>query len=306
MALTDSSIISSAVTFKVQAKVLENLRDELVWANPAFAEQGDFSPGFDTLLFTSFADLTPPSTPLVEGVAPTPDALAMSTVTLDTDQYGQSVNITDVAKIKSPVQLVPIASERLTRSAKGMLDNVSRDVIAAGGTPYFAGTGNAARADLASTDIASVADLRRMKWQMFKSKIPMPADGYYRLFASPDVSADLATDDDFVEANKYGNAMQLFKNEVGSIAGFRVISLVNGAVASSTTTVYISIAVGDIKGWGAGELQSLSVHHVAPGGDHSDLLAQSELLGFKVNFGIAVLNNGYYFRYESAASDLTP
>ena len=64
--------------------------------------------------------------------------------------------------------------------------------------------------------------------------------------------------------------------------------------------------MGDIKGWGAGELQSLSVHHVAPGGDHSDLLAQSELMGFKVNFGIAVLNNGYYFKYESAASDLTP
>jgi N4-gp56 family major capsid protein len=230
----------------------------------------------------------------------------MTTVTLDTDQYGQSVNITDVAKVKSPIDLVPIASERLTRSAKGLLDNVSRDVIAAGGTPYFAGASNANRAALAATDIAAVAELKRMKWQMFKSKIPLPADGYYRLIADPEVSSDLTSDDDFVEANKYSNAMQLFKNEVGSIAGFRVISNVNGATAASTTTVHISIAMGDIKGWGAGELQSLTVHHVAPGGDHSDLLAQSELMGFKVNFGIAVLNNGYYFRYESAASDLTP
>jgi N4-gp56 family major capsid protein len=306
MALTDSLIIANAVTFKVQAKVLENLRDELIWANPAFAEQGDFSPGFDTLMFTAFADLTPPSTPLTEGSAPTPDALAMTTVTLDTDQYGQTVNITDVAKVKSPQQLVSIASERLTRSAKNLLDNTSRDVVAAGGTPYFAGTANAARADLAATDIAAVAELKRMKWQMFKSKIPLPADGYYRLIADPDVSSDLTSDDDFIEANKYGNAMQLFKNEVGSIGGFRVISNVNGATASSTTTVHLSIAMGDIKGWGAGELQSLSVYHVAAGGDHSDPLAQSELLGFKVNFGIAVLNNGYYFRYESAASDLTP
>ena len=306
MALTDSLVISAAVTFKVQSKVLENLRDELIWANPAFAEHGDFSPGFDTLMFVAFADLTPPSVGLTEGSAPTAEALSMTTVTLDTDQYGQLINITDIAKIKSPKDLVPIASERLTRSAKQLLDNVSRDVIAAGGTPYFAGTGNAVRSDLAATDIATVADLRRMKWQMFKSKIPLPADGFYRLFAAPEVAGDLAADDDFIEANKYGHTMELFKNEIGSIAGFRVIPLVNGASASSTTTVYISIAVGDIKAWGAGELQSLQVYHVAPGGDHSDPLAQSELLGFKVDFGIAVLNNGYYFRYESAASDLTP
>ncbi len=307
MADTNSLVIAQAVTFKVSAKVLQNLRDELIWASAEYAEQGDpLGNGFDTLLFTKFPDLTAPSSGLTEGSAPTADALSMSTVALDTDQFGQVVNITDIAKAKTPKDLVGIASDHLTRASKELLDNTSRDVIAAGGTPYYAGSGNAARADLAASDIAAVSELRRMKWQMFKSKIPMPADGYYRLIADPDVSADLSADSDFIDAVKYTNNMPLLRNEIGSIAGFRVISNVNGATFSSTATVHASIAFGAIKGWGAGELQSLSTHNVPPGGDHSDPIAQSHLMGFKVNFGVAVLDNSYYFRYESAASDLTP
>ena len=303
---TLSSAVAAAVTFKTQKKVLQNLRNELVYANPDWAEHGEFDEGTDTLLFTDFPDLSPNTTPLSEGTAPTTVALTMGTVTVDTDQYGDVVGITDVAKIKSPIDLVGIAAERLTRESKEVIDTISRDTIVLGGTAYYAGTGNSARADLAATDIAAVADLRRMAWQMFKSDIPRAADGYYRLLASPDVCNDLASDDDFIEAVKYTDRMPLLKGEVGEIAGFRVMSVQNAPTASSTTTVHLSIAFGDIKGWGAGELQSLSTYHVAPGGDHSDPLAQEELIGWKIMFGVAVLNNDYYFRFESAASDLTP
>jgi len=305
MAQTESSALSDAITFKVQAKVLANLRDELVFANPEWTEQGDFDPGTDTLLFTSFPDLTPNETPLTEGVTPTAEALTMDTVSIGTDQYGQLLNITDVAKVKSPKQIVSIGSERLTRASKELLDNIFADTISAGGTAYFAGIGNVARADLAATDIAAVADLRRMAWQMFKSNIPRKADGYYHLLASPDVAADISADADFIDAVKYTDRMPLLKNEIGSIAGFRVISVVNASTFASTTTVHASIALGAPKGWGAGELQSLRAYHVAPGG-RGDELAQLESLGYKVMFGVAVLNNAYYFRFESAASDLTP
>jgi hypothetical protein len=40
------------------------------------------------------------------------------------------------------------------------------------------------------------------------------------------------------------------------------------------------------------------------GGDHSDLLAQSELWGWKIDFGVAPLDNSYYFRLESAATSV--
>lgn len=293
--------------------MLANLRDELVWADEALAESGEFDPGTDSMLFTDVPDIAGVVATALhggnggsEGLRPFKRALTMGTVSVDTDQYTGLLSITDVAKVKSPIEIVNIGSERLSREVKEVLDLVSRDEIAAGGTAYFAGTGNAARADLAATDIVTVASLNRMAWRMFQTKIPRAADGYYRLFVSPEVAADIMADADFIDAVKYTDRMPLLKNEIGSIAGFRVMSVVNAPTFASTATVHASIATGGIRGWGAGELQSLETYHVAPGGDHEDPLAQEELLGWKIMWGVGVLKNAYYFRYESAASDLTP
>lgn len=62
--------------------------------------------------------------------------------------------------------------------------------------------------------------------------------------------------------------------------GFRIMEVVNAPTVSSTVTVYLSIATGAINGWGAGDLQTLTTYHVAPGGDHTDPLAQEELSSY--------------------------
>lgn len=305
MANTESSALSAAITFKTQKKVLENLRNELFWADPNFAERGEaLGDGFDTLLFTNVPDLTPSTTPLTEGVTPTARALTMGTVSISTDQYGGSVSVTDVAKNKSPIPLINIGSERLTRESKEVVDQVTRDVIAGGGTAYYAGTGNAARADLASTDLLTVGDLKKVDKKMFLAGIPRHPDGFYHIAVSAEVGYDLSNDADFKNANTYVNVENLLRNEIGTIAGFRVREVANAPTFTSTTTVHASIATGAVKGWGAGELESLTTHHVSPGGDHGDLLAQIELMGWKIDFGVGVLSNDYYFRVESAATAL--
>lgn len=304
MAQTLSTAVAAAITFKTQKNVLRNLRADLFFANPDMAESGEFDAGHDTLLFTNVPDLAINTTPLTEGSSPTPKALTMGTVTVDTEQYGDVVSITDVAKVKSPIELVAIGTERLSRQSKASIDQITRDVISGGGTPVYQGT-NTSRSDIASGDKATVADLNKLKWRMFRAGIPMFGDEFYHLAVSPEVAYDLSQDADFKAANTYVNVDNLLRGEIGSIAGFRIQQVVNAPTFSSTTTVHASIAMGDVKGWGAGELQSLTTHHVAPGGDHDDPLAQEELLGWKVNFGVAVLSNSYYMRYESAASDLS-
>lgn len=304
MATTESSALSAAITFKTQKKVLENLRADLFWADPAMAESGDpLGDGFDELLFTNVPDLTPATTPLTEGVTPTPRALTMGTVTISTEQYGGSVSVTDIAKKKSPIALIDIGSERLTRESKEVIDQITRDVIAGGGTAAYADQ-VANRAALAAGNKANVADLKRLAWTMFKASIPRHADGFYHMAVSAEVAFDLGNDAEFVEAYKYVDNMPLLKNEVGKIAGFRIQEVVNAPTFTSTVQVHASIATGAVKGWGAGELQSLETFHVSPGGDHGDLLAQIELMGWKVDFGVGVLSNDYYFRYESAATTL--
>ena len=75
---TTASVFSSAITFKTQKKVLANLRADLVYADPAYAEQGEFDEGTDTLLFTNVPDLAFSTTPLTEGSRPDKRALSIS------------------------------------------------------------------------------------------------------------------------------------------------------------------------------------------------------------------------------------
>lgn len=295
---TLSSALAAAITFTVQSQVLENLRAELVYADPEYARTGSFDSASDELMWVSVPDLPINTAPLTEGARPDKRALTMNTVTLTTTQMGDLVAITDLAKLLAPVAISAIATEHITRQAKESLDQVARDEIASGGTPMFAG-GNTTRAAVDNTDILDYDELVVLKGRMFKAKIPVFGDGFYRIFVSPEQATDLLQDSDFIEAYKYVDNMPLLKGEVGQIAGFRVIKVVNAPTFSSGVTVHAAIAVGNIKGWGAGSLQSFEVRHIAPGGDHTDPLGQEELIGWKCMWGTAVLDNGYYFRLET-------
>jgi len=307
MAQTTSDALSAAITFRVQKKVLANLRAKLIFADPAYAEKGELNGGgADTILFVSYPDLAINTTPLTEGTAPTARALTQNTVVVDTDQFGDLVDLSDIAKVKSPVDLADIAAERISRQAAESIDKISRDAIALGGTPLYQ-SGDTTRSGLASTDYLIAADVMSMRAKMVAAKIPFMADGMYKLLVHPYVAYDLRSEavssaGAWMDVNRYAKPDTIMKGEVGSFHGFHVIEVNNAPTVASTTTVYLSFALGDIKGWGAGELQSLQIKHVAPGGDHSDPLGQSELFGWKVQFGVAPLNNSFYYRMESAAS----
>ncbi len=305
MAQTLSSALSAAITFKVQSAVLENLRAALVYADPSLAMAGQFDPGTDSLMWVNIPDIAINVTALTEGTKPTARALTMGTVSLSTVQYGDLVAITDVAKLLSPVQIVSIGAEHLSRQAAESLDQVARDEVASGGTAFYASIDHTTRATLDTTDLMTVegvGGLNSLRAKMFAGKIPPFADGFYHLYVSPGQALDLRQDDDFKAAYQYVDNTPLIKGEVGKIAGFRVVEVANAPTVASTVTVNIAIAVGAIKGWGAGSLQSMGVYHVAPGGDHTDPLAQEELLGWKCMWGVAVLNNSFYYRVESAAT----
>jgi N4-gp56 family major capsid protein len=304
---TLSTALAAAVTFTVQANVLENLRASLFYADPQYAQHGSFDSGTDQLMWVSVPDLAVATTPLTEGARPFYGALTMATVTTSTVQYGNLLGITDIAKIVSPVELTSIASDHLSRQAQETLDQISRDAIAAGGTQFIGSLTVTTRA--AITNIAGdklhvkgVGGLDILKAKMFAAKIPPFADGFYRLFVTPGQGYDLMQDTNFIDAYKYVDNMPLISGEIGQISGFRVIKVVNAPTVSSGVTVHLAIALGAVKGWGAGELQSLQVFHVAPGGDHADPLAQQELIGWKIMWGTAVLSNSFYFRVETAAT----
>lgn len=306
MAQTTSSVLSAALTFKIQRGVLQNLRAALVYADPMFAEQGQYDAGHNELTFVAVPDLAINTTTLTEGAAPTPKALSITTVDITPAQYGDLVSITDLAKRFSPFDISSVATERITRQARESIDKVSRDVIAAGGTAFYADA-VANRAALGAANKLDAVDLRRLRATMFKNKIPPFSDGYYRLMVSSEQGFDLRSDTStggWIDVNKYATPETLLKGELGRMEGFRIMEVVNAPTFASTVTVHAAVAVGDLRGWGAGDLQSLRIYHVPAGGDHQDPLAQEELVGWKVAFGVAVLNSTFYYRVESAATAL--
>jgi N4-gp56 family major capsid protein len=279
----------------------------LIYANREYAEQGKLTPGSDTASFVFIPDLSIKTSTLTEGVAPTAVALSSSKVDVSVAQYGNLVDITDVAKVKSPVALIDEAADRVSFNANESIDQISRDAIAASGTPFYAGTGNTTRSEVAAGDVMTAATLRKLGATMFKNKL-MPYDGRHYLFiATAEQEYDLRNDSStggFIDVNKYARPEQILNGEIGVLEGFRVIKAQNGPTFASTTTVHAGIALGHVKGWGVADLQSLSIHHVAPGGDHSDPLAQSEKICWKVMFGAAALGNNRYYRVESGATAL--
>lgn len=307
MADTNSAILSQVLVAEVQRGLLENLRDQLVYGNRAYAEMGSFVPGSDAIKFAAIPDLSVATTPLTEGSAPTAVALSITAVTVDSMQYGNLINITDLAKLKSPFDLVATARERLARNAAETIDQLVRDEIALAGTAFYAEAGTSLRSDLDSTDTLTAAKLKKLAMRMFYGNVPTFDGEHYVLIVSPGQAYDLLTDTatgGFIDTVKYTNPSPILNNELGVIGGFRVVKAQNAPTFASTVTVHAAFAFGRLAGWGWGDLQRLAVHHTMPGGQ-SDPLHQNEKLGWITDFGVASIDNERYFRVESAATDIT-
>lgn len=307
MALTAASALTEVLQAALQSKVLEPLRAALIYANRSWAEMGRFAPGGDVIKFGAIPDLSVATTPLTEGTPPTAVALSVTAVSVAALEYGNLIDITNVAKVKSPFDLAMFASERLARNAAESIDQVVRDEVATSGTVFFSDPTAVVRSDLTIADTMTAAVLRRLSSKMFKSKVPVPADGYYRIIVSPDVYFDLRNETaagSWQEILKYTENEPIMAGEIGRLEQFRVFRAVNAPTFASTTPVHASIAFGELPGWGWGDLETLRTYDVPPGGDHADPLGQIHKVGWRVQFGVASLDNGRFFRCESAATAL--
>ena len=310
MAATTSPAFSATLQKAVQSKVLATLRNELNWADPGLAEQGRFDPMTDSLMFRSYPDIsfTAPLTPLTEGTAPSIDAISQDTVLVATSQYGRSVGITDVAKTVAPPDVPRVLAEKTSRQAKEVINRVTRTAIFTGGTAFYGSDDHSTRATLDNTDFLTGAHILKLRATMKLANIPTFSDGSYKAFLHSeqvyDLQRDTTDDTGWLDTQKYARSEEIHKGEVGKLHGVRIIDVNDAPTFTSTVTVRAGVAVGDLKGWGAGDLQTLQMFHTPAGGDHTDPIAQNELMSWKVMFGCAPLNNTFYYRVESYATDI--
>jgi N4-gp56 family major capsid protein len=301
---TGTSGFSDLVTQLVAARAEEELRARAVHAMPGMYVPARFIKGTNSLRYARYADLSPSTATLTEGTAPTDDALTISSEFFTAKQYGATVAISDLANLDSPHDLISIAAERVAYKAVRSMDNIVRDAIhstvltssvfgATGATTLTANTANSA---VGVAGVLSGAFVKQMVARLKGANVPAFADGYYRCIIHPAQEYDLITDtavNGWIEARKYTDPTNILTGEIGQFAGVRFLvssdAKVDTGAGASSGNVYSALFLGP-DSYAVGDSQTLQSYFVAPGGDHNDPLAQKAIVGYKMRFGVLVLD----------------
>ena len=301
---TATTNFSDLVTQLVAARALEELRARAVHAMPGMYVPARFVKGTNTLRYARYADLGVVTSTLSEGVAPTDQALTISSEFFTADQYGSTVAVTDLAQIDNPHDLIGIAAERIAYQATRSMDVMVRDKIHSsaktdaifGATASATLTTNTANSAVAVAGVLTGSFVKQMVARLKGANVPQFADGTYRCIIHPAQEYDLVSDtsvNGWIEAHKYVNNTPLLTNEIGQFAGVRFIvssdAKVYATAGASSGNVYNALFLSP-DAYTIGDSQTLQSYFVAPGGNHSDPIAQKALVGYKMRFGSLLLD----------------
>jgi N4-gp56 family major capsid protein len=302
--LTSTSGFADLVQELVSARAEEELRARAVHAMPGMYVPARFIKGTNTLRYARYADLGVNTTPLTEGAPPVDQALTISSQFFTATQYGATVAISDLANIDSPHDLISIAAERVAYQAVRSMDQLVRDNLHSnaataavfGATASGTLTANAANSAVAAAGVLNGTFVKQIVARLKGSNVPQFADGTYRAIIHPSQEYDLISDtavNGWIESRKYVNNTDLLTGEIGMFAGVRFIvssdAKVYTTAGASAGNVYAALFLGS-DAYAIGDSQTLQSYFVAPGGDHTDPLAQKALLGYKMRFGSLLLD----------------
>lgn len=304
---TATSGFADLVQEMVARAAEQELRASLPHAMPGNYQRLSFIKGTDTIRLARYADAAAQTAALTEGTAPTAQSLTISSETFSATQLGGVWEITDLGQLDSPHDVIAISAERAGRQAALSIDRNVREILNAGASvQYVTAT---SRATLATSNVVTAAQVKKMVANLKGRNVPSFGDGFYRAFVHPNVVYDLMTD----TANgawldlKYTEALPILAKEIGRLAGVRFLESSESKVfidgGASSADVYSTYFFGP-DSYGLADSQNLSSYFIAPGGDHSDPLAQKAAVGWKVRFGGILIDEAgpRYIRLESGSS----
>lgn len=199
-----------------------------------------------SISFTRHTPLATATTALTEGTNPAEVNLTATTVSATLAEYGTTVKISRFLSLTSIDQNNKEKIEVVGQNMGETLDELTRNELFTGATVQFAGA-KAALTDLSATNVLSVAEIRKAVRTLKNNKARryQEAGKSWILKAGPYTTYDLTSDSTFLSADIYdNNAEKLYKGELGTILGARVIESPNQKSESSTVTVYSNFLHG--------------------------------------------------------------
>jgi N4-gp56 family major capsid protein len=287
----------------------------------------------DTVKFRRPNPFPVSTTPLVEGVQPTAQALTYTDVTVGINQYGGVTKITDVVADLAEDPVLKDASMLSGEQAAETVEMVTFGAIKAGTSVVFDTPAHTARNQVnTALSLGAVrAAVRALKSARGKPVNSMldgsvkigtkPIEGGYIAFGHTDLEADIRNLPGFIAVAEYGSRKPLCPEEVGSVENVRFIlspllAPFLGAGASVTGTglesvgganvdVYPLIVVakeayGVVPLKGSKSIQPSVLNPGTP--SKSDPLGQVGYVGWKCYFAATILNETWLQRVEVGAT----
>jgi N4-gp56 family major capsid protein len=319
--MTDRTAIPAEVDAIYQRTML--LRVVTNFAYTKWAQVRDIMKGAGTnqVRFRRYGNLTAATTALTEGVTPSGSTLSVTNVVASTSQYGDYVTFSDKVLMETQDPILTETAEILGDQAADTFDQLTRDVLAAGTSVFYA-NGVASR-DLVAANVA-VADYRKIARALRKNKArkitkmitgsdqvgTTPVRASYVAIISPDTHYDLKglESSGFIPVHKYPSSMTPLPDEIGSLDEFRFVESTNGKVfedaGASSVDVHADIILGE-QAYGISRItgEALKFIYKALGSaGTADPLDQRQTSGWKATFVAYRLNESFMYRYEHAVS----
>lgn len=272
--------------------------------------------------FRKYNSLSAATTALNEGVTPTGSQLSLTDITATVLQYGDFITTTDLLKWTVIEDIDPEIADILGDQAGDTLDQLTRDILAAG-TTYQYVQGVAGRTSIATGMILTGDEIRKAVRTLhtnnakhIKSQInastgfnTTPVHDCYVGIISEKTLFDLKKDPDWVPVEEYASQGDIMEGEQGKLDEVRfVLSGSNAKVFASggagSIDVHATIIIGR-EAYGisriAGESMETIIKPLGSGGTE-DPLNQRSTVGWKATFVAKILQQAFMIRIEHAVS----
>lgn len=272
----------------------------------------------DTIKFRRYSLLTAATTALSEGVTPSGSSLSITDVTATIAQYGDYVTFTDKVQFTTLDPLLTETSEILGQQAGNTLDQLTRDVLAAGTTVQYASTATqrtdiTAAMKLTITEVrAAVLTLKNANAKQITQMIDAndsynttPLRRCYIGLVNPHTTNDLKGDTtNFIPIQKYPRQDDVMMDEVGAMDEVRFVESTNckvfTAAGSGGADVYATLIFGE-NFYGTTRVSGQALRNIVkPLGSAgtADPLDQRSTMGWKATFVAVRLNETFAVRIE--------
>ena len=320
MANSDRTVISRENTEFYDRTLL--FRAVALFVHTKFGQVRDIprNGGTNTIKFRRYGNLSAATTALSEGVTPAGNELSVTDITATVAQYGDFITVTDVVDYESKDPVLIEAAEILGDQMGDTIDQLTRDVLAAGTVVTY--VGDTSRAGITTTDLITATEVRKAVRTLKNAKARRvtrminastgiatePVSAAYIGIVHPDATYDLQDETGWVPVEKYSSTMKVMEGEVGKLNDVRFVETTNAKVFSGAGAgaidVYATIIIG-MDAYGITRISGEAVRNIIkPLGSagSADPLDQRATSGWKITFVAKILNDSFMVRLEHAVS----